>query len=328
MKGWNAKAFLEKMAAHPRVQSFLEWSKRTSLPGFFKVPLFDVVVFIRNEIRRNTLTGRANAIAFSFFLSIFPSIIVLLTLLPYFTDYFFSYLPGEEDFLTLLHREIQLVMPGDAGEMLFDLIEDITTRPRAGLLSFGFALAVYFASNGMMSMMNSFSKSYHRTFKPRGPLRQRLVAIGLTFLLGALLSSSVVLVIVGNVLITLFSNWIHLDKFWEWALSVSRYITVLGLFYSGIALIYRFGPSVRKRFHFFSAGATLATVLSLLSSKVFSFYVDQFATYNKLYGSIGTIIVFMLWIQLNALILLLGFELNASIAVHRDLKKERLANDE
>jgi len=92
------------------------------------------------------------------------------------------------------------------------------------------------------------------------------------------------------------------------------------LFYSGISSIYRFAVSARKRFNFFTPGATLATVSSLITSYLFSFYVDNFSSYNKLYGSIGTVIAVMLWIQLNAFILLVGFELNASIAITRDYK--------
>jgi len=93
------------------------------------------------------------------------------------------------------------------------------------------------------------------------------------------------------------------------------------MFYTIISLIYRYGAAVRKKFHFFSPGATLATIFCILISIFFSFYVDNFSKYNELYGSFGTIIVTMIWIQLNSLILLIGFELNASIAINRDLKE-------
>jgi membrane protein len=305
------------------VVSLINWSKQRSLPGFFKVPIFDVVTFIRNEIRRDALSTRANSVAFSFFLSIFPSIIVLFTLLPFLTTYFISYLPGGENFMDVLYQEVKFILPGESGDMIFRSIEDITTRPRAGLLSFGFVLAVFFASNGMMYLMQGFEKSYSITFKKRGGFSRRIMAILLTFLLSFLLIASIILVILGNQLIGWLADYIRLDWFGEVSISVVRYMVIITLFYSGISLLYRFGANLRKRFGFFSPGATLATLLSLISSQVFSFYVDNFDTYNKLYGSIGTIIVIMLWIQINVFVILIGYELNASIAVHRDLKKER-----
>jgi membrane protein len=106
------------------------------------------------------------------------------------------------------------------------------------------------------------------------------------------------------------------DKSLAFVLNISRWLVIIGLFYTCISLIYRFGAATRKRFRFFTPGSALATILCLGSSLVFSYYVNQFNTYNELYGSIGTIIVLMLWIQLNTLSILIGFELNASILIH------------
>ena len=320
MKLPDIKEVRDRIEHNPFIQRVLHWSRVTSLPGFFSVPIYDVAIFLRNEFRRDNLFIRANSMAFSFFLSLFPSIIVLFTLLPYFSQYLLSHLPGGDNFMSIMQREIKLIMPGNAGDMLFSTIEDITTRPRAGLLSLGFVLAVIFASNGMVTMMKSFEKAYLDTFRKRNGFQIRQVAIGLTILLGILLIASVVLIIVGNLLIGLLDQYIHLDWFSSVAISLMRYLVILSLFYSVISFIYRYGVATHRKFSFFSAGTTLATILSILSSTLFSFYVDNFNTYNKLYGSIGTVIVVMLWIQINALILLIGFELNASIAVNRDLK--------
>lgn len=323
MKLPSIKSINDWFYSHPLTAKVLDWSKKRSLPGFFGVPIYDVIIFIYQELNSKSISGRANAIAFSFFLSIFPSIIVLLTLLPFITQLVLQHIPEGDHFFDVLYREIKFIMPGNAGDMVFETIQDLTTRPRNGLLSFGFILVIFFSSNGMMAMMTGFEKSYLKTFKKRGPVRRRVLAIGLTFLLGFLLIASVVLIILGNLIIGWLSDYIKLDWFGEVSLSLLRYLTIFALFYSGISILYRYGASVRKRFSFFTPGTTLATILSLLSSKVFSWYVENFATYDKLYGSIGTIIVVMLWIQLNAMILLAGFELNASIAVNRDLKAER-----
>lgn len=328
MKFPTVKELKKRFWSHPRVVRFLNWTKRRSLPGFFKVPIYDVVTFLISETQRFAVVTRANSTAFSFFLAIFPSIIVLLTLLPYLSSYLLTHIPGGEDFMSIMYREIKFIMPGNAGDMLFETIEDLTTKPRTGMLSFGFLMALIFASNGMLAMMRSFEKSYKKTFRKRTAFNKRLVSIGLTFLLGLLLIASVVLVIVGNLLIDLLSQYIHLDWFSTLALSMLRYIVIIALFYSVIAVIYRFGVATRKRMNFFTPGATMATLLCLLSSQVFSFYVDNFNTYNKLYGSIGTVIVVMLWIQINSLFLLLGFELNAGIAVNRDLERKDEDDDD
>ncbi len=307
----------------PVVKGALHWLQTHSFPGFGGVPIYDVLVFIRNELKRQDLITRANAMAFSFFLSLFPSIITLLTLLPYVRNYVLRFISGGDNFMDVLAREIHLVMPGEAGQMLLDTIDDLTTRPRAGLFSLSFFMALYFASNGMRAMMRSFEKSHPTTYIRRSPLQKELISLGLTFLMGLLLVGSIVLAVLGHNIVIWIAQYVKLDNFTTTGIQLLRYFVVVLFFYGGIATIYRYGPPVRRRFAFFTPGATLATMLSLISSLAFSFYVDAFDTYNKLYGSIGTIIVVMLWIQINAFVLLVGYELNAAIAVNRDLKEQR-----
>ncbi len=318
----------------PVLAQILQWSKVTSFPGFFDVPIYDVIVFIFNEIKREALVTRANSMAFSFFLSLFPFIIALITLLPYLQKYIIHYLPFENkifyettDVATLLEtlkENFQEFIP----EGIFNTISDVAMNPRPGLLSIGFILAIFFGSNGMMALMRGFEKSYKSTFRKRSVIRKRMVAIFLTFLIAVMLIVSVILVILGQRLMTLLFTYIDAGSFGAASLQIIRWLVVLALFYTGIAVIYRYGSATIRRFRWFSPGTTLATVLSILSSLVFSFYVKEFDTYNQLYGYIGTIIVIMLWIQINAFNLLIGFELNASIAVNRDLKLEKSERDE
>lgn len=307
---------------HPLLLAFVEWMKTRSLPGFFNVPIWDVLVFVKNEAQRNDLFIRANAIAFSFFLSIFPALIALFTLLPYLHLFIFQHFQFMEDFNFTLRFEIKQIMPGDTGEDLVQFIQDITTNPRFGLLSMGFLMAIFFASNGMMALMYGFEKSYEKTFKYRSTLKKRAVALMLTVILGVMLIISTIMIIIGDLFTSMVVEWTKLDTLTESLLLISRWFIVLVIIYFGIAIIYRYGAATYKKFRFLSPGATLATVFSIISSVLFSYYLVQFNTYNKLYGSIGTIIALMLWIQINALILLIGFELNASIAVNRDLKKQ------
>lgn len=316
----NLKNIETYFLEHPLRLTLLAWLKTNSLPGFFKVPIWDVIIFLNKEIQRDSVVIRANSVAFSFFLSVFPAIIVLFTLLPA----FITMLDGMalvDGFNETLAFEIKQAMPGDTGDELLFFIEEITMNPRFDMRSIGFLLAFFFASNGMSALIQGFQKSsYKGTFRKRSGLRERMVALILTVVLGFLLVISTFMIILGDMLIDWMSRWIQLDVFTEAALSFSRWIIVVVLIYSGITIIYRYGAATRKRFGVISPGTTLATFASIATSLIFSFYLEEFDTYNKLYGSIGTVIAVMLWIQINAMILLIGFELNASIAVNRDLK--------
>lgn len=307
---------------HPLLKRLERWARARSLPGFFRVPVFDVVVFVYHEFQRYDLFTRANSIAFSFFLSLFPSLIALFTTIPLFKDLILQYIPHGENFDQVMQNEIKRIMPGLAGDRLFAFIEDFTNNPRIGLLSFGFLLAAFFASNGMIALMRAFEKSYMRTFKKRSGWKKRLIAIILTFSVGFFLIGSIILILVGQLAISWLADISIIDRFSEFMLSFFRWIAIILLFYLSIAIIYRYGAPTRRRFKLLTPGAALASILCVLSSVGFSFYVNNFNNYNLFYGSIGAIIVLMLWIQLNSLIILVGFELNASIAVNRDLKTE------
>lgn len=309
------------------ISSVIRWSKTHSLPGFLGIPVFDVIDFVWEETQKFDVFTRANSIAFSFFMSLFPSLMSLFTLLPYVRNYVLRWImpdESENNFDERLIAEIQQFMPGSAGIEIANFIQDLTTNPRVGLLSIGFFLAIFFASNGMLSMMQGFEKAYSRTFKKRSGWRKRLIAIFLTFQLGIFLIASVVFIVLGNWLISILTDLVGLSRFTEITLYLVRWITIILLLGIVISFIYRFGIPTHRKFKLFSPGAILATSLSLLTSIGFSFYVDNFGNYNKLYGSFGTIIVTLLWIQLNSLVLLIGFELNASIAINRDLREQIL----
>lgn len=312
----TAERVVKYFREHPLWTGALSWSKTHSLPGLKRIPLHNLVVFIRDELRNDAILTRANSMAFDFFMAIFPSIIVLFTLL--------AYTPLYENFDVVLADSIERVMPGSAGKMLFDTIEDIATRQRSGLLSAGFFLALWFASNGMLSMMTGFEKEHHLTFKRRSALEKRLIAIQLTFLIGLVLVGAVVFVILGNTILSFVFTYVKVDLLTKIAVFSFRWVVVVLLFYAGFSTIYRYGAATRRRMPFFNPGSLLATFLSIAVSWGFSFYVDNFGSYNKIYGSIGTLIALMIWIQLNCIILLMGFELNAGIAVLRDQRRAKM----
>ncbi len=298
----------------PPVLKVVNWSKATSFAGFQGVSLNNVVRFLYAEVLRNPLVmTRANAIAFSFFMSLFPAFLVLFSLIPY----VISVLPIEKNqILNLIHEGISGIMPNDTGEMFFKEISKFIKTKRSDFLSIGFILSVYFSSNGLMALMSSFEKK-SPAFQRRSPLDKRLRAIAMTLMLGVLLIITTVLVILGNQIFSLIFKFLKLSTFSATMLIALKWFIVLGSIYMGIALIYRFGIPTKRQLNLFSPGALTATVLSLLSSISFSFYVDNFGNYNKIYGSFVAGIILLLWLQLNAIILIIGFELNAAIAVNR-----------
>lgn len=324
----------------PLISSLVNWSKHNSLPGFFHVPLFDVISFIIVEIRQFNLNMRANSMAFSFFLSLFPSILVIFTLipfvLPFFSGFIIPYIPddllvfnpnGSINFnLTIIAQINDLInevkiLPDNARQQLVNFINEVTTQSRFDVLSLGFFLAMFFASNGMITMMQGFEKSHTATFVRRSIFKKRVIGFWITILIGSLVIGSLLLIILGNTLLSYLFEYLNTDSFTEFSIQLLRWTISFFLFYFAIALIYHFGIATKKKVKYFSPGATLATFLSIATSLIFAWYVNSFGAYNKLYGTIGTFIVIMLWIQINCFIILIGFELNAAIAVNRDLKK-------
>lgn len=282
------------------VVAIISLSKKIILPGFQKMPLHDVAIFFFKGMQKGALPMRASAVSFSFFLAIFPSIIFVFTLIPYIPiDNF------QEKLLGLLAE----FMPHNAYEATKDTIMDIITNQRGGLLSIGFLSALYFSTNGFNALITAFNTTYHE-IETRSPFQQRLVSILLVIISTLLLTIAIGLIIGSELAL----NYIFDKGQLSYYLILSgRWVILFGLFYSLISFTYFLGPSRKTRWRFASAGSMFATVLSVVMSVGFAYYVNNFGQYNKLYGSIGTLLVVLLWIYFNSLVILLGFELNASI---------------
>jgi len=307
-------SILDRLENLPIVVNVVNFLKTYSLPGLSEVPMYDVLSFIYNEAMKDDITTRASSVAFNFFLSLFPIIIFLFTLLPL--------LPFTTGYLIVVEESLKTILPGTAYEYLFGIISDVASIKRSGLLSIGFFLAIFFASSGVLTIMYGFDKSYEITFKQRSYLKKRLVALLLTIVLGALLILSVVFIIFGKQILKRMIDYFDIIEYGSLIFTMVRLFLVASIIYTGITIIYRYGPSMYKKISFWNSGAILATGLSILSSFAFSYFIDNFGRYNELYGSIGALIVIMIWMQINAFILLVGFELNASIAVNKDLRKQ------
>ncbi len=287
----------------------LQWVRNLVLPGFQGIPIYAIIVFIYRELMREDIFLRANAIAYSFFLSLFPALLFFLTLLPY--------LPIEYNVFVLLKDALRGLLPMETERWIFNFIDSLN-KPREGLLSFSALLALYFGSNGMLMLIKGFEKRYPESYVQRNFIQKRMIAILLTLWLMILVILSVTITVVGREWLPVIFDKIELDRFTQIALHVLRILVVFFLYYFGIAVIYRFGPSFRHRVPFFSTGAMVASILSLLATVLFTWFVQHYARYNQLYGAISAIIIFMVWLQLQAMVLLIGYELNASVRIIKD----------
>lgn len=280
------------------------WTKRITLPFLDGVPLYTVTLFFWRSIVDGSLTTRASAIAYSFFLALFPATIFLFTLIPYIP------IP---DFQDELFRLIQSVVPTSTFEAIEGTVEDIIKRPRGGLLSLGFLMAVVFATNGISSIMAAFDATVH-SINRRTWYGQWMISAVLLVILWFLLATAIGLVTGGQVLLKyLVEHALLFDRFTYHLLSVTKWIIIVALFFFAYSFLYYMAPAKKTKWRFISAGGTLATLLSIITLFGFTYYINHFSQYNKLYGSIGTLLIILLLIYLMALILLIGFELNASI---------------
>jgi len=297
------------------VRQILVWSKKLVIPGFDGVPLYDVADFFVKGIQKGSITNRAAALSFNTFLAIFPAIIFFFTLIPYIPI---------ENFQNSLLDLMQEFIPQQAYLAVEETLFDIVKRPRGSLLSFGFLLAMYFATNSINSLIEAFNQTYH-SIDSRTPFQQRLVSIVLVVILSVLVIVAIALITVGPAVL----NWLQThnlltDGLTIFMISAGKWIITLALLFFAFSFLYYIAPSGKQHFRFISAGSTMTTLLFIAASVGFNYYVNNFSKYNSLYGSIGTLIVFMMWIYFNAIIILLGFELNASISVAR--KKQFIKN--
>lgn len=290
-----------------RETAFVKWLEKFLRSIFLwdtTISLYHVLSILWKKIITFDIDQRAAAVSFSLLLAIFPAIIFLFTLIPY---------------IPIQHLDKQImdflanILPRGIYKTAANTIQDIISRRRVDVLSFGFLFTLYAATNGMMSLIRAFNISLDK-YEKRGFWQGRLVALFLTFLLVLVMVSAIVVLIVGKFSIAyLFDRGLLSEDFNYYMIQVVRYASIFVIFFLGIGSIYYFAPGKTKRMSFFNIGAVLASVLCILVTNAFSYYLINFNSYNRLYGSIGTLIGMMVWIYLIALILIFGFEINSSL---------------
>lgn len=274
------------------------------LPGFQGVPLYDVLVFFFTGLFKGSVSIRASAVAFNFFLAIFPFILFLFTLIPYIPI---------TDFQTQLFDLFEEIIPPETFGMVEKTIFEIIMKQNTGLLSLSFVLTFIFSTNGINAIIEGFNSTWHeipvKTF-----IQQRLAAVVLMIVLLFLVILSIALITTGGTFINYMieRGWIS-GTITIYILTIVKWVIALSLTFFSVSFLYYYAPAQRKSYRFFSPGSILATTLFTAGTLGFNYYIANFSQYNALYGSIGTLIIFLLWLFINAFILLIGFELNASI---------------
>ena len=278
------------------------------IPGFQGQSLYDVSIFFYRGIVEGALTTRASALAFNFFLALFPSIIVIFTLIPF---------VPVEGFQQQLFTSLSDILPPHTFEATKSILDDIIHHQHGSLLSLTFILAFYFSTSGVNTMITCFNETYHLKDN-RNWMQLKALSIVLTFILALLFLFTIALQIFS---LEVLYNIVSEEYFGTYAaliINYAKWLIFVFLLFISISILYYYGPADKSKWQFLSVGSIIATILSVITSIGFGYYVNNFAQYNQLYGSIGTLLVILLWMYFNSIILLLGFELNASIVSARE----------
>jgi len=279
---------------------------------------FRVMRILYSKLFLIDIDVRAAAVAYNFTLAVFPTIIFLFSLLPY--------LPIEH-FDQKVIGFLKSTVPPNLRKDLTSLVLEIVTQKRGGVLSFGFILALYASTSGIMALIKSFNMTY-KTNENRGWMKERAIAVGLNFLLTFVLLVAILVFIVGNFLVKYLAQKDLINYNFNYYLVTSiTYFVTFSVFFFTISIIYYYAPAIHKRWKFFNVGSITASILTILITNIFSYYLVNFANYHKVYGSIGSLIALMAWLYFIALILIVGFEINASIDQVREEEKENMESN-
>jgi membrane protein len=271
-------------------------------------------IFIQ-QLQKDDINERAGSMAFSFTIALFPTMLFLLNLVPYLQD-FVPYVTTENILLF-----VQESLPGEIYSQLETTIMDIVSKPRQSLLSIGFFFALFASTQGVMSMMMSFNSVY-QTKESRGFFKSRVIAISIVVALVLAIFAASTIMILGSIVITRIEEMqLFNSDFLIFLFNSLKFLVLLAVFYFTTAFVFRYAPAINDKWHFFSVGANIAGLLITLAFYGFTFYLNNFASYNKLYGSIGTLIGLMLWLYITSLIILISFEINVTLDLIEEDKK-------
>ena len=306
----------EKLEKVPIINWLVAFLKRIKLPGFEGLSFYDLIEMYFFGIVKGTLSTRASSIAFSLFMALFPLLIFLITLIPFVIPYVSI---GNENFDFQFLSFLEAFLPRATGDYFSEIYQQIKDQKRGGLLSSAFVISIFLMTNGVNAIFAGFESSYHVELI-RNFFRQYAVALMVGLILSILLIVGAVVFVYIDFYILGYvnefatrSNVMELGQRDILVVQIFKVLFFAGLSYLITAILYYFGTKEGRNAKFFSAGALMTTLLFMLTSYLFGVYVEKFARYNELYGALGGLLILMVFIWLNSNILLLGFELNATL---------------
>lgn len=297
-------SWLTRIQELPFVRSIHDGADRVFPPGFQGFSLLAIGRFVWEGTQKGRLLTRASAISFKILLALAPTLILIFTLIPY--------IPLD-NFQMEIIQSIEGLLPASTFHLVEGTLKDLLVYKHDTFLSISFLLGLYYASNSIMAIFEGFSSSYHVQMR-LNPFRSRLIAIFLVFFLPLFIVPPFLVITFSEIVLNYLLNHGMLKEGFEiFLILLSKWLTVLLFFNLAISVIYYFGNPRRKPYAFFTPGSIIATIAFVAVSQGFAYYVNNFGNYNRLYGSLGTIIVLLLWVEFNSIILLVGYELNAGI---------------
>jgi membrane protein len=304
--------WMHRIADWPWVRKCIQFLSQVKLPGFQGLSLWYVARFFLEAIMRGQLPTRAAAISFRLFLAFFPAMILLLSLIPYIPI---------DNFQDSLFEGISGFFPGDTFSLFEETFHDLIKRKHSALLSIGFVLVVYYASNSINAILIGFNSSYYMEEKGNVWLL-RMASIVLIFILGVFMIVAVALNLFSGILFDYLHEIKLIGKHSKVLLEIVNWLISVSLVYAIITTLYNVGAGKqRRKWSFINVGATFATIIFVITSLGFAYFVNNFGQFNKLYGSLGTLMVLLIWLNFNCMIVLMGFELNMSIRKARKTSK-------
>jgi membrane protein len=265
------------------------------------------------ETQKDQILGRAAQLAYYLILALFPALLFLTA--------FVGLLPLEE-VMPELFRHLADVMPADALSVVQRYLQQVVEGSGTGILSLGVLGALWASSSGITSIMDTLNAVYN-VEDTRPFWKSRLIAIAMTVGLAGFIIASTILVLYGEAIGRWVADFVGLGWLFVLGWVIVQWPLVIGLMLFAIGTVYYVAPCVKQDWRWVIPGSVFAVVTWLAVSLVFKFYVENFGNYNAAYGSIGGMIVLLLWFYLSGVALLVGGEINAEIAKEATKRAKR-----
>lgn len=296
------RGLVDKIRNSAPVNFVRNTAKKTVLPGFGGMSIYQAVKFISEAFTRSDVATKSASISFRLFIALFPTLILILSLVPFIPI---------DNFQQELVNQIFSMFPDSTYNYISGTVEDLVLRKHSAVLSIGFVLTLYYASNMINAILNTLSNSYQVEVK-RHPIRQRFVSFTLMIVISILMLTGFAIIFFGESYLKFaVSDWDEVGRIVKIGINIIGFVAVALLFVIAISTLYNVALIERKKWKIISSGASLATLGIILASYGFNYFVNNFGAYNKLYGSLGSLIAFLISINLSSTILIVGFELYA-----------------